>query len=221
MSKATHPPSGPGPLSIALRIILLIAFVLAASWGVHMIRDALDLTIMPINEQQVHRAVMLGTVAYIGLLALPFVPGAEIGIAMLTAFGAAIAPLVYAATVVSMMLAYTVGRLLPIALLARLLAFLRMRRAADLVTRAAPLAREARLGLLLDGAPPRMLDLAVRHRYIALALSVNIPGNAVIGGGGGIMLVAGMSGLFTPLPTLLAIALAVAPVPLAIMVFGA
>ena len=104
-----------------------------------MIRDALNLTIMPVNEQQVHRAIMLGTVAYIGLLALPFVPGAEIGIAMLTAFGAAIAPLVYAATVCAMMLAYLVGRLLPIGALARLLTFLRMRRAAELVERAAPL----------------------------------------------------------------------------------
>jgi len=221
MRGAARSPHGPGPLSIALRFILLIAFVLAATWAVHLIRDALDLTIMPINEQWVHRAVMLGTVAYIGLLALPFVPGAEIGVAMLSAFGAAIAPLVYAATVVSMMLAYTVGRLLPITLLARQLAFLRMRRAAELVTRAAPLAREERLALLLDGAPPRTVGLALRHRYIALALSVNIPGNVVIGGGGGIMLMAGMSGLFTPLMTLLAIAVAVAPVPLAIMVFGA
>jgi hypothetical protein len=56
---------------------------------------------------------MVGLVAYIGLLAIPFVPGAEIGIAMLTAFGAAIAPLVYVATVAAMMLSYTMGRILP------------------------------------------------------------------------------------------------------------
>jgi hypothetical protein len=186
-----------------------------------MIRDALNLTIMPAQEQQVHRAIMLGTVAYIGLLALPFVPGAEIGIAMLTAFGAAIAPLVYAATVIAMLLSYTLGRLLPITALARLLTFLRMRRAADLVTRAAPLSQDARLAMLLEGSPPRTVALALRHRYVALALSVNIPGNVVIGGGGGIMMMAGLSGLFSPLPTALTIIIAVSPVPIAVMLFGA
>jgi len=213
--------SGPTSLGIAVRVVALVALVLAATWGAHMIRDALNLTIMPVNEQQVHRAIMLGTVAYIGLLALPFVPGAEIGIAMLTAFGAAIAPLVYAATVCAMMLAYLVGRLLPIGALARLLTFLRMRRAAELVERAAPLSREARLAMLLEGAPPRTLALALRYRYAALALAVNVPGNAVIGGGGGIMMMAGLSGIFAPLPTVLAVMLAVSPVPLAVMLFGA
>ncbi len=221
MRPASPAPSGPSPLSIALRIIAIVAFVLAATWAAHMIRDALNLTIMPAQEQQVHRAIMLGTVAYIGLLALPFVPGAEIGIAMLTAFGAAIAPLVYAATVIAMLLSYTLGRLLPITALARLLTFLRMRRAADLVTRAAPLSQDARLAMLLEGSPPRTMALALRHRYVALALSVNIPGNVVIGGGGGIMMMAGLSGLFSPLPTALTIIIAVSPVPIAVMLFGA
>jgi len=213
--------SGPTPLSIALRIVALIAVVVVATWGAHLIRDALDLTIMPDNEQTVHRAIMLGALAYIGLLALPFVPGAEIGIAMLTAFGAAIAPLVYGATVLAMLLAYSVGCLLPITSLARLLAVLRMRRAADLVARAAPLSRDARLAMLLDGTPPRTVALALRHRYLALALAVNTPGNAVIGGGGGIMMMAGLSGVFAPWPTVLTIAVAVSPVPLAVMLLGA
>jgi hypothetical protein len=221
VSPAAPAPSGPGPLSIALRIGALIALVVAATWAAHMIRDALDLTIMPAQEQQVHRAIMLGAVAYIGLLALPFVPGAEIGIAMLTAFGAAIAPLVYGATVLAMLLAYAVGRLLPITSLARLLSFLRLRRAADLVARAAPLPREERIAMLLDGAPPRTLALALRHRYLALALAMNTPGNSVIGGGGGIMMLAGLSGIFAPLPTLLTIVIAVSPVPFAVMLIGA
>ncbi|HSG57348.1 MAG TPA: hypothetical protein VLA45_18000, partial [Paracoccaceae bacterium] len=214
-------PPGPGPLSVALRFIGFVAVVLAATWAAHLIRDALDLTIMPDNEQQVHRALMMGTFAYILLLAMPFVPGVEIGLAMLAAFGAAIAPLVYGATLASMMLAYAFGRLLPIAMLQRLLAFLRMRRAADLVARAAPLAHEDRLSMLLDGASPRILTLAVRHRYLALALLVNTPGNAVIGGGGGIMLLAGISGIFAPVPTLLTLAVAVSPVPLAVIFLGA
>jgi len=200
---------------------MLLVFVLAATWASHLLRDALNLEVMPENEQHVHQLIMLGSVAYIGLLAMPFVPGAEVGIAMMTAFGAAIAPLVYAATVTAMMLSYTIGRLLPITVLAQFFGFLRMRRAADLVSRAALLSRDARLAMLLDGAPPRTVGLALRHRYVALALVVNVPGNAMIGGGGGIMMMAGLSGIFAPLPTFLAIAIAVSPVPLVIMLLGA
>ena len=49
---------------------------------------------------------------------------------------------------------------------------------------------------------------------------MNTPGNAVIGGGGGIMMLAGLSGLFAPLPTALAIMIAVSPVPIAVMLMG-
>ena len=152
---------------------------------------------------------------------LPFVPGAEIGLAMLTAFGASIAPLVYCATVLAMLLSYLVGLLLPVTVLVRMLTVFRLRKAADLVSRAARLPRQARVEMLLDGAPPRVVALALRHRYIALALAVNTPGNAVIGGGGGIMLLAGLSGIFAPLPTALSIMIAVSPVPLAVALLGA
>jgi hypothetical protein len=209
------------PWGLLLRVGLLLALVVVATWAAHLLKEALNLTIMPTNEAQVHRTLMVGMVAYVGLLAIPFVPGAEVGIAMLTVFGSAIAPLVYVATVTAMMLSYTLGRVLPETTLVRLLRLLRLRRAADLVERAARKDPEARLALLLDGAPPRTLGLALRHRYVALAVIVNVPGNAVIGGGGGIMIMAGLSRIFAPVPTFLAIALAVSPVPLMVMWLGA
>lgn len=206
--------------SLLFRLIVLIAVLVIATWGAHMIRDALNLQIRPDNEQQVHRAIMLGSAAYVGLMALPFVPGAEIGIAMLAAFGPSIAPLIYAMTVTSMMLAYTIGRFLPIGALERLLSFLRLRRAARLVARAAPLSREERIAMLLEGQSKRAVELGLRYRYIAVALAVNTPGNSIIGGGGGIMMIAGLSGIFSPLVTFLTIAVAVSPVPLAVMFLG-
>ncbi|MDU8913824.1 hypothetical protein RXV88_21420 [Aestuariicoccus sp. MJ-SS9] len=206
-----------GRLGLALRFAAFLAMIVAATWTSHLIRDALDLQMRPENEQRVHRAIMLGSVAYVGLLALPFVPGAEIGIALLTAFGADIAPLIYVATVVAMVLSYSLGRLLRVTVLIRLLMLLRMRRAAALVARAAPLPREARLATLMEGAPPRTLRLILRHRYVGLALAVKMPGKVVIGGGGGIMMLAGLSGVFAPLPLFLALAIAVSPVPLVVM----
>lgn len=205
---------------VILRIGVLIAFLMLATWGVHMIREALDLQIRPDNEQQVHRAIMFGAVAYIGLLALPFVPGAEIGIALLAGFGAAIAPLIYVCTVAAMMLAFTIGYFLPITSLERLLRVLRLRRAADLVARAAPLSKDERVAMLLDGQSTRLVPLALRYRYVAMAVAVNTPGNSIIGGGGGIMIVAGLSGIFTPLSTFVTVLIAVSPVPLAVMFLG-
>lgn len=221
MRQGTAPSKAMSPLGIALRVVAFIAIVVAATWAAHHLRDMLDMTIRPDNEAMIHRTLMLSMAAYIGLLAIPFVPGAEVGLAMITAFGAAVAPLVYVATVMAMMLAYTIGRLMPGTTLVRLLSLVRLRRAADLVTRAAALPPEERLTLLLEGAPPRTVGLALRHRYIALALSVNIPGNAIIGGGGGIMMMAGLSGIFAPVQTFLAIAIAVSPVPITVMLLGA
>ena len=203
------------------RFVLLVVLIIGATWASHMIRDALDLEIMPRNEQSVHRAVMFGSLAYVILLAIPFVPGAEIGIALLSSFGASIAPLVYGATVAAMMLAYCVGLLLPHTTLTRVLSILQMKKAAALVDRLCALPREKRLDVLLETAPPQIVKLALERRYVALALAVNVPGNVVIGGGGGIMMMAGLSGLFAPVPTLLAILIGVSPVPLAVMLFGA
>lgn len=205
---------------VILRVCILIGLIAVATWGVHLIRDALDLQIRPDNEQQVHKAIMIGAVAYVGLLAMPFVPGAEIGIALLTAFGAAIAPLIYVCTVAAMMLAFTIGRFLPISALERLFRVLRLTRAADLVAKAAPLSKDDRLAMLLEGQSKRTVSIAVRYRYLAMALAVNMPGNSIIGGGGGIMMIAGLSGIFTPLATFLTVMIAVSPVPLAVLFLG-
>ncbi|MEL7106820.1 MAG: hypothetical protein AAGM21_12935 [Pseudomonadota bacterium] len=213
-------PQGLSLGGLILKIGILIGFIVLATWGVHMIRDALDLQIRPDNEQQVHKAIMIGAVAYVVLLAIPFVPGAEIGIALLAAFGAAIAPLVYVCTVAAMMLAFTIGRFLPIAALERVLWVLGLRRAASLVARAAPLSKNERVATLLEGQSRRVVRLALRYRYLAIAVAVNTPGNSIIGGGGGIMIIAGLSGIFTPISTFLTVILAVSPVPLAVIFLG-
>lgn len=214
----TPPSPGAGP--IVLRIAILVVVLGLATWGVHEIRETLNLQVRPNNEQQVHRVIMLGSVAYVGLLALPFVPGAEIGLAMLAAFGPSIAPLIYICTVVSMMLAFTVGRFLPITALERVLLLLRMHRTAALVARAAPLSGNERLAMLLDGQSKRVISLGLRYRYIALGLAMNTPGNSIIGGGGGIMMLAGLSGLFSPVAMFLTIVIAVSPVPVAMIFLG-
>ena len=56
-------PSGHNLRAVAVRLVLLIAVLVVATWGAHMVREALDLHIRPGNEQQIHRAIMLGALA--------------------------------------------------------------------------------------------------------------------------------------------------------------
>ena len=106
-----------------------------------------------------------------------------------------------------------VGRLLPPKLLQRGLTGLGLKRAATIVQDGSAMTNDelnARLQSLSGGK----MGMFLRYRYLALALAVNMPGNVILGGGGGIAMMAGLSRLFDPLPFLLTVLLAVLPVPL-------
>ena len=204
-------------LRVALRIAVLIAVIYGAAQLSAAIRDALDFKIMPHNRAAVRNALVMGTLAYIFLMALPFVPGAEIGVAMLTLLGPQIAPLVYLATILSLTLSFVVGRMLPPGLSAAMLHKIGLHRAARLITTIAASPPATRLDTLFAQFDHGAIKLATRYRYPLLALLINLPGNIVIGGGGGIAMTAGLSRVFAPLPFLITVAIAVLPVPLAIM----
>lgn len=54
----------------------------------------------------------------------------------------------------------------------------------------------------------------IRYRYVVLTVLLKISGNAIIGGGDGLALVAGFSRLYAVKATVLTLALAVSPVPI-------
>ncbi len=80
--------------------------------------------------------------------------------------------------------------------------------------------RPERLSLLRLRLPDWLGRSAINFRYVSVALLVNLPGNALIGGGGGICMIAGLSRLFSTWIFALTIALAVAPVPVLVWIFG-
>jgi hypothetical protein len=215
------PEAGGGLTAAAFRMVLRLAVVLLLAYSIHLTMNWL----MAWTDSLDHGARLRGgillmmLVAYAALIAIPFVPGVEIGISLMILEGAAIAPFVYIATLCGLMLAYLAGAALPGATLARLLRDLRLRRAAALVDSITPLGHTARLDLLRRRLPQRLAPSAVRYRHALLALLINLPGNALIGGGGGIAMVAGLSRLYAPLPTVATFALAVAPVPIIIWAF--
>lgn len=203
------------------RVLWLLLFygliVVAGSLLGEFIGRDFDASLMAHNEPAVHRAVILAFVAYILLTALPFVPGVEIGMAIILLFGPPIVPLVYLSSITSLTLSYAVGRLLPESLLIRLFRFLGLQRAAGLVSDLQPMSPQQRVEYLVEKAPRAWIPWLLKHRYLALAVLINLPGSALLGGGGGICMASGMSRLFTPVRYLLLVAIAVSPVPISIL----
>lgn len=211
------PPLWVGLFRLGLRILVIVAVVYAIhlmmNWATARAgaagRDGLMLGVLT--------ALLL---AYALLIAIPFMPGIEIGISLLILKGASIAPLVYAATVMGLSLALLAGRFTPYTWLHGLLADLRLRRASTLVEHLAPMSREERLEHLAESAPHWLRPMVRTGRYLLLAVLLNLPGNSVIGGGGGIAFIAGFSRLFRPSIAILVIALAVSWVPLIVWIYG-
>ena len=217
MNPSDHAGRGIG---LAIRFALFVAVLVAANQAGDWILGELGMTLRPSNEPHLHRLLMTALAIYVLLMALPFVPAIEIGAMLMAMFGAKIVPVVYLATVTALILAYVAGRYIPRRHVLELLDLLRLHRAKALVARIEPLGPKERLDYLLQGTSTRWVPFLLRHRHVAVAVALNVPGNAIIGGGGGISLAAGFSGLFSAPAYALTVSLAVAPVPLAVWLAG-
>jgi hypothetical protein len=203
-------------LKLTCLILLIVGINFAADWVV----SALSIELRPNNEELIHRIIMVSSIIFGLLVAIPFVPGVELGLALIGMFGPQIVFLVYLTTLIGLSISFIVGRLVSLRSLALLFENLNLSKASKLLNTVEPLEMEDRLKFLTSQAPSRIIPFLIRHRYIALAVLVNLPGNILIGGGGGISLIAGASRLFSLPGFLTTIALAVSPLPLAILFFG-
>jgi hypothetical protein len=165
--------------------------------------------------------IVAAFVCFVVLTAIPFIPGAEIGLGLLMVLGASGALGVYLAMVAALCLAFAAGRIVPPGRIAALFGALGLVRARDLVLRTADFAEADRAAFIAEHAPARWVPFLLRNRYVALALLFNLPGNVILGGGGGIAFAAGASRLFGPWAYVATVLLAVAPVPLMFWLFGA
>ena len=217
------PSPRPNPLTGAiLRLALRLAAVGLLAIGVLWLTQwCMQKTAMMQGGGQVWTGlIVLLLLVYALMIAVPFVPGIELGLALMALQGGTVAPWVYLATVVGLTLAYGVGAKLPPDRIAGVLGDLRLTRAAAMVRAVAPLEPQARIELLAARLPPWLAPLDLRSRYILLAVLINLPGNSLIGGGGGIGLLAGLSRIYTPLATVLTFVIAVSPIPLLVWIYG-
>lgn len=205
---------------IVLRITLLVTFLVCVNYFAQWLGAQLEVEAGASNEHVIQRIIITSILIYTLLIAIPFVPSIEIGLGLILMLGADLAPLVYLFTVLGLSLGFVVGCMIPESGLQKFFDDLSLKKASRLIERLRKLDTDERLALLVSRAPAKFLPTLLRHRYVAVAIALNIPGNTVIGGGGGISLIAGMSRLFRFWQFLLMLAIAVAPVPLLIVLCG-
>jgi len=161
--------------------------------------------------------VMIG---YALLLAIPFVPGVEIGIAVLVLQGPSAAPIVYVATAAGMFLAFAIGQYAPFSRLIQFCDDLALVRIAGLLARIEQTSSQQRLDQMQERLPGWLAPIFCNYRYVTLGLAINLPGNIALGGGGGIMMAGGLSRLFQTRFAVLTILIATLPVPLSVWLMG-
>ena len=199
---------------VLLKLGLLAAFLILLNYGTGWIAAAVEFQFHPRHEQVAHRLLLLMAGLYVLLMVIPFMPAIELGLALMVVLGPESVLLVYLCTVIALSLSFLLGRLIPVRFLAAFLGWFHLERARSLVFRLEPLDRSQRMEFLLSHAPSKLVPFLIKHRYLLVALVLNLPGNALIGGGGGIGVIAGMSGLYAFGWYLLLISVAILPVPL-------
>ncbi len=143
----------------------------------------------------------LACFCYALLVMLPFVPGVELGYVIMMAFGLEGIVAVYFSTALSLFLSFLMGYSFR-----SHSTFTVLKRKIASKNRCVHNKREKLIVY--------MLKVFKKQPYLAVALLLNLPGNALIGGGGGIALMAGSSGQLRPYKYLFTVLLATSIIPL-------
>jgi hypothetical protein len=217
MSEIRREPAEKSKVRRFLKIFFIVGLLLLLNYGGSLVVEQINFQLWPQHEHIMITVLCLSIVVYILWMAIPFVPGVELGLALMVMLGPKGVALIYLCTLLSLSLSFTIGRLMPLNMFARFFGWLNLHRAQDLVLQLEPLNSEERLDFLLRTAPSKVIPFLLKHRFLIIALALNLPGNALVGGGGGIGLISGMSRLY-PFPKyLLLVSVAITPLPLLIL----
>ncbi len=206
----------PGRVMFYFRVLVIFAILITISlWLDHWIRGELGVAekFLAYARGEWGRGVLIGGgILYILLLSLPFVPGVELGILLMCVFGKEGVVFVYFATVAGLALAFLFGRLIPQRWIESGLARLGYSWSgcsqADEMEKMADCISAGRKQI-----PSWLRSHLVKYRYLTIGILVNLPGNYILGGGGGISIACGTSQRISWKGFLVTIVLAVSPVP--------
>ncbi|WP_419903141.1 hypothetical protein [Kiloniella sp.] len=162
-------------------------------------------------------SLLVCALLYLLLLSVPFVPGIEIGLLIMAAFGKDGVISVYFATIGGLSLAYFFGTSFP--QLWEKAGFINFDSSAFSRTDEAPFSNDKASIPLALKLIRSISPWIIRYRYLTLAILINLPGNVVFGGGGGISFISGASRKFKWFWFMSTLVLATLPVPL-LVYFG-
>jgi hypothetical protein len=201
---------------IAFVLGIIILLNVAGTW----LGQQINFQLFPRHESMLQGALLIALLLYILLMATPFMPGIELGLAVMLLLGSKSALLIYLCTLIALSISYTIGRFFPLRIVLRFLKWLYLEKASELINQLEPLNKQERLEFLNRKAPKKIAPFLLRHRFVTIAVLLNLPGNALIGGGGGIGLVIGMSKMVSFYKYFLVMAVAILPVPLCVYLQG-
>lgn len=205
---------------IALAIATIGILVFAGHELANYIETSFNIRQLAQDTMPDHASITIVLLIYIIALAIPFVPGVEIGLLLLAIFGTKFAGIIYLATFAGLVLSFSVGRLAPGAALQKLLLSLGLSNAARILTEANDRTDDTSRRNLVERTNSPLLRRLFQYRICTLILLINTPGNTVLGGGGGIAMVAGSSGLFTFGAFAFGASIAIAPIPLVLVLLS-
>ena len=197
-----------------LLLILTIFITLSVSMKYWM-RGELGMAkeLMELAESQWGLSVLIaGGLLYILLLSLPFVPGVELGVLLMCVFGKEGIVFVYLSTIAGLNLAFLLGRFVPQKWIESCLEKFGF---SDSVAN-----QNNKIDRVLDRSMfgqklyrHRLRPYLLKNHYLMLAVLFNVPGNSILGGGGGISLAYGHNPNVSWKRFLLTVVMATAPVP--------
>jgi hypothetical protein len=206
-----------GPRAI-MATAIWVSLIVFGHYLSHLEATEIRQTLAALHDGLGMGALLASAVMLAILLGLPFVPSVEMGLLMMAVFGREGAVAAWLATVAGMSMAFAAGRYMPVAWLHHWLEKHGLIAPHDDDKRGRFAILMERLHLS-EKRRSRLAAFLLRHRYLLLAALVNMPGNSVLGGGGGIALVCGFSRLYRWRWFLLTVALACTPIPLLVF-FG-
>jgi hypothetical protein len=200
-----------------MRLLIVVAILVTiAFWLDYWIRGELGMArkFVLLAQGEWGRGVLIaGGILYSLLLSLPFVPGVELGILLMCIFGKEGIVFVYLATVAGLSLAFLIGRLIPRRWIESGWETLAGSRSCSSQSGGIEKMAEC-MSAGRKHLPSWLKSYLVKYRYFTIAVLVNMPGNYILGGGGGISLACGTSRRISWKGFLVTIILAVSPVPL-------
>lgn len=163
------------------------------------------------------KAALIAGIVYVLLLSVPFFPGIELAWLVILLFGKDAVIMIYLLTLLGLGLSFGIGRWFEKSWLTAGLDLKKLKE--NLINRTESIKKKFKENLPATLVSHQPTSFQVNPRYVLLAILINLPGNTIIGGGGGIALLCGMNRSFSWKGFMSTIAIASSPVPL-LLYFG-